>query len=292
MWTYGFENCNNFPASGKIEFTDFIIKDAGVLVSASWIWAVSTNPCSLSVSADAVSASFSWDTANWTGSYQTCAIEILITIEDEWVENGITQYQFNYTVFDWTATPITSYKFALSSYVNQIWGVENHNFDTYSAPDYVLPFTYDDGFEIGFISDKPVDFIPIQCTGGDLYWAGNRLPGSSLLVLGNPNNNYHQGCTSQITQNIANSWQSNGATYIQVDAVLTNTGIREITSLSLISGARVTSVDTYWSVTQDNSGDFHLPPWSPSLNAGQALQFGYIARSTTLLDFTTTLTCY
>eukprot|EP01112_Ceratiomyxa_fruticulosa_P009938 TRINITY_DN260_c0_g1_i1.p1 TRINITY_DN260_c0_g1~~TRINITY_DN260_c0_g1_i1.p1 ORF type:complete len:495 (+),score=88.40 TRINITY_DN260_c0_g1_i1:249-1733(+) len=294
FWSWQMENCNNLPASGKIEVTDIVIKDNGTLITPSWSYGYNTNPCAISIVADSTDAEFSWDTASWTGSYTTCQIYSYVTLENEWVENGVTKYQWNYHINSWWVDPLVNYKFALSSPAIQIWGVVDNGDGTYSLPDYALPLTEEGGYAFGLITDKPVYVINVDCSAGKFYPAGIRVPSPSFapINLGSPSNSNPQGCTSQITQSIANTWQTNGVNYVQVNAVLTNNGSRQITALSLSAGAQASSIVTSWSVTQDNSGDFHLPSWLASLNPAQTLQFGYIAQSSTVLDFTTQLTCY
>eukprot|EP01112_Ceratiomyxa_fruticulosa_P018595 TRINITY_DN5979_c0_g1_i10.p1 TRINITY_DN5979_c0_g1~~TRINITY_DN5979_c0_g1_i10.p1 ORF type:complete len:341 (+),score=41.23 TRINITY_DN5979_c0_g1_i10:804-1826(+) len=103
FWTWGADNCNTLPSSNQISFSDISIKDAGEFVTPSWTYVWTENPCAISVTSDAVSGSMSWDSADWTGNYQTCAYQAIIAIENQWVDgSGVEQYQFRHEIWDWS----------------------------------------------------------------------------------------------------------------------------------------------------------------------------------------------
>eukprot|EP01112_Ceratiomyxa_fruticulosa_P016998 TRINITY_DN5219_c0_g1_i1.p1 TRINITY_DN5219_c0_g1~~TRINITY_DN5219_c0_g1_i1.p1 ORF type:complete len:285 (-),score=44.43 TRINITY_DN5219_c0_g1_i1:574-1428(-) len=92
FFTGSTDNCNNYPANGRIDFTNIELRNKTDLVTPDWAYGWTTNPCSFQVTADAVSASFSWDSTNWTGAYDTCAIFYQLVLTDAWLQDGKEQH--------------------------------------------------------------------------------------------------------------------------------------------------------------------------------------------------------
>ena len=98
---------------------------------------------------------------------------------------------------------------------------------------------------------------------------------------------FQGGGTVSYSATQANSWNSNGLNYIQVNLVLTNNGASTICGLTMQMTPSTTSVSQFWNLNQLSGGQWSFPSWM-SFGAGQTFtSAGLVIQSNTIPTFST-----
>ncbi|EGC39809.1 hypothetical protein DICPUDRAFT_26246, partial [Dictyostelium purpureum] len=233
------------------------------------------------------------ETPSPTPTTGPCSAKIEQTIETSWVSGQTDDYiQVKVTITNDGALLINDFNFYLQ--VQQIWEVSTIGENKYGLPSWISSIPIGESIRFGYImkSSVLVDLQQVNYTYtselDESLW--NQTETETPIPTETPTPTPTTGpCSAKIEQTIETSWVS-GQTddYIQVKVTITNDGALLINDFNFYLQAQ-----QIWEVSTIGENKYGLPSWISSIPIGGSIRFGYIMKSSVLVDLQqVNYTCY